>query len=119
MPSRVIHFEIPASRPDVVVKFFQDTFGWKVEKYGDQPYWLCTTGKDEPGIDGAIMQKENEGHHVQHTIAVPDIEQSRKDIVAHGGTLASEIMDIPNIGKFCYFKDPDGNIHGIIQGVEM
>ncbi|HET9826701.1 MAG TPA: VOC family protein [Chitinophagaceae bacterium] len=120
MSSRVIHFEIPASDPNAVVKFFQDTFGWKIERYSDQPYWLCTTGKgDEAGIDGAIMQKESGAHHVQNTIGVDNIEESRKTIVANGGTLTSEVMDIPNIGKFCYFKDPDGNVHGIIQPVEM
>ena len=120
MPSRVIHFEIPASNPETVIKFFQDTFGWKIEKYGDQPYWLCNTGNaDDMGINGAIMPRENEHHHVQNTIGVADIEDSRKTIVANGGVLASEIMDIPKIGKFCYFKDPDGNIHGIIKPVEM
>ena len=45
MSSRVIHFEIPASDPATVVKFVQDTFGWKIDKYGDQPYWLCTQAK--------------------------------------------------------------------------
>ena len=120
MSSRVIHFEIPASKPEPVIKFFQETFGWKIEKFGDQPYWLCTTGKEgEMGINGAIMPRENERHHVQNTIGVANIEASRKTIEANGGTLVSEIMDIPNIGKFCYFKDPDGNIHGIIQPVGM
>ncbi|TMI81860.1 MAG: hypothetical protein E6H10_10680 [Bacteroidetes bacterium] len=71
------------------------------------------------GINGAIMQKANAGHHVQNTIRVANIEESRKIIVANGGTLASEIIDIPNIGKFCYFKDPNGNIHGIMQPAQM
>jgi predicted enzyme related to lactoylglutathione lyase len=120
MSSRVIHFEIPATNPTTVVKFFQDTFGWKIDRYGERPYWLCTTGKEsEMGINGAIMQKENASHHVQNTIGVADIEESRKTIVANGGTLTSEIMDIPHVGKFCYFKDPDGNIHGILQPAAM
>ena len=120
MSSRVIHFEIPASDPEKIVTFFRNTFGWKIEKWGDQPYWLCTTGeKDEMGIDGAIMAKENDQHHVQNTIGVTNIEEARKTIVANGGTLTSEVMDIPNIGRFCYFKDPDGNVHGIIQPAEM
>jgi len=24
-------------------------------------------------------------------------------------------FEIPNVGKVAYFKDPDGNVHGIIQ----
>lgn len=121
MSSRVIHFEIPASNPEALVKFFQDTFGWRIEKWeGGPPYWLCKTSEgNEIGIDGAIMPRENDHHHVQNTISVSNIEESRKIIAANGGIITSEIMDIPNIGKFCYFKDPDGNTHGIIQTAQM
>ena len=120
MSSKVIHFEIPASDPETVIKFFKDVFKWKIEQFADQPYWICTTGENnEPGINGAIMAKANDHHHVQNTIGVNDIEAYRKMIVANGGKLTSEVMDIPNIGKFCYFKDPDGNIHGLIQPAPM
>ena len=118
--SRVIHFEIPASNPETVINFFQTVFGWKIQKWGDQPYWICSTGEnDQMGINGAIMQKANERHHVQNTISVNEIEAARKAVVTNGGKLTSEVMDIPTIGKFCYFSDPDGNIHGMLQAAPM
>ena len=45
--SRVIWFEIPADDPGRAAKFYEDVFGWKVEKWdGPFDYWLVTTGED-------------------------------------------------------------------------
>jgi predicted enzyme related to lactoylglutathione lyase len=56
---RVIHFEIPADNPERAVQFYQQVFGWKIQKWaGHADYWLATTGEDkEPGINGAIAEK--------------------------------------------------------------
>ncbi|MFY9638587.1 MAG: VOC family protein, partial [Methanobacterium sp.] len=53
----MIWFEIPADDPGRAAKFYENVFGWKVEKWeGPFDYWLVTTGEaEEPGIDGAIM----------------------------------------------------------------
>jgi predicted enzyme related to lactoylglutathione lyase len=116
MSARVIHFEIPASDPEALVNFFENTFGWKFQKWDNEPYWLSTTGENnEPGINGAIMKKANEHHHVQNTIGVSDIEDAKKAVETNGGKLTCEIMEIPGIGKLFYFTDPEGNIHGAIQ----
>jgi predicted enzyme related to lactoylglutathione lyase len=58
---RVVHFEINADNPERAVKFYQNIFGWKVNKWvGPMDYWLISTGdKEQPGIDGAIMKKAN------------------------------------------------------------
>jgi len=55
---RVIHFEIPADNPDRAVEFYKQVFGWKFDKWqGPQDYWLITTGKGEPGIDGGMLRR--------------------------------------------------------------
>ncbi len=57
---RVIWFEIPAYNRERAAKFYEDVFGWKVEKWeGPFDYWLVTTGEEgEPGINGAIMPND-------------------------------------------------------------
>ena len=68
---KVIWFEIPADDPGRAAKFYEDVFGWKVEKWdGPFDYWLVTTGPDdEPGINGAIMTKEM-GEMVRETVVI-------------------------------------------------
>ncbi len=53
--NRVVHFELATTDPAREVEFFESIFGWEVRQWGDQDYWLVATGKDGPGIDGAIQ----------------------------------------------------------------
>ena len=52
---RVVHFEIHADDPQRAANFYQNVFGWQINKWeGPEDYWLVTTGADnEPGINGA------------------------------------------------------------------
>ena len=60
--SRVIHFEIYAEDVPRAVAFYQAVFDWTTDDWSDHagmPYFGGTTGtEDEPGINGAIMQRQ-------------------------------------------------------------
>jgi uncharacterized protein len=113
---RVIWFEIPADDPARAAKFFEDVFGWTVEKWeGPFDYWLINTGSDEePGIHGAIMTKDM-GELVRDTIGVDSYDDFAKKIEKEGGTMLTEKMEIPNMGFMGSFKDTEGNIFAIIE----
>ncbi|HET8685728.1 MAG TPA: VOC family protein, partial [Methanosarcina sp.] len=57
---RVIHFEVYAKDVLRAKKFYEDVFGWKIERSeGLMEYWNITTGKQgEPGIDGGLMKRQ-------------------------------------------------------------
>lgn len=57
--NRIVHFEIPANEPAALTKFYGELFGWKFQKapIPGPEYWLCETGAEGPGINGAIMQR--------------------------------------------------------------
>ena len=42
--NRVIHFEIPANDSKKVIEFYKNVFGWNVQQWGEQEYWLAFTG---------------------------------------------------------------------------
>ena len=114
---RVVHFEIPSDKPEELVEFYKKTFGWTIEKWADMDYWLVDTGlKENPGINGAITKRSENLQTVVNTINVDDIKKSISTIKKNGGEVLTEIMDIPKVGKFVYFKDLDGNISGILEG---
>lgn len=117
---RVVHFEINADNPARAVKFYQDVFGWDINKWGgEQPYWLATTGQeDEAGINGAITPRMD-GNSTVNTIGVDSIDEALEKVPAAGGKVITEKMEIPDVGTFAYCVDTEGNTFGVIQPSPM
>lgn len=114
--NRVIHFEIPSEKPEKSLQFYSDVFGWKYEQYGEESYWLALTGDStDPGINGAVMLRKDRAQPVVNTIEVENIDESMLKIEQGDGSIVVPKSVIPNIGELAYFKDPEGNIFGIMQ----
>jgi hypothetical protein len=114
---RVVHFEIPAEDPDRAVKFYSEVFNWKIEKWtGPVDYRLITTGsEDEPGINGAIMKRQNPQATVTNTIEIPSVDDFLDNIVANGDKIMAPKMPVPGVGYAAYFADTEGNVFGLMQ----
>ena len=115
---RVVHFEIYTDDPEAVRPFYQDIFGWKIEKFqGPVEYWLVTTGDDkEPGINGGLTRpREGQSPGTLNTIGVSSLDRTIKDIERRGGKICVPKMSIPKIGWLAYSQDPAGNVFGIIE----
>jgi len=114
MSNRVVHFEIPCDNPQKVMKFFGDVFGWTFQQFGDMEYWTVITGDEKlPGINGGLMKKQNPGQPAANSIDVVNLDECVKKVTSSGGEIVVPKMAIPSVGRLAYFKDPDGNIHGI------
>lgn len=114
---RVVHFEITAEDPESLTPFYEKTFGWTFDKWdGPIPYWLVMTGDTEkPGIDGGLSHRGDMGSNTVNTIDVPDIDEYIGKVTENGGEIIVPKMAVPGIGWMCYFKDPAGNVFGMIQ----
>lgn len=118
---RVVHFEIHAEDPLRAKAFYEKTFGWKMEAWGGQDYWLVTTGPDnEPGINGGMVRRRGQidGTAVIAfvcTIDVTDIDKYVADAIANGGQNVVPKMAVPGVGWLTYCKDTEGNIFGLMQ----
>lgn len=113
---RVMHFEIPADDPDRAVKFYEEVFGWKIDKWEGGEYWLVTTGEDdEPGINGAIMPKAEGDMVVRNTTTVDSFDEYMEKIKSEGGKMLTEKMNIPGTGDWAAFQDTEGNISGLLE----
>ncbi|MFN8278025.1 MAG: VOC family protein [Chitinophagales bacterium] len=113
--AKVVHFEIPTENLEASARFFKAVFQWEFEPFRDD-YWIVKAGPDdEPGINGAIMKSMGKGHPVVNTILVDNLEQALIKVKENGGTIFKEAMDIPGVGQYAIFSDPDGNMHGVLQ----
>jgi predicted enzyme related to lactoylglutathione lyase len=96
--------------------FFTSVFGWRFEKFGENEYWFAVTGEENsPGINGAIMKKRDPDQPITNSITVEDLDASIEAIEKNGGLVVVPKMPIPGSGYMAFFKDPDGNIHGLWQ----
>jgi uncharacterized protein len=128
---RPVHFEIHAVDPEAMRAFYETVFGWRIQRWGEVPYWLVTTGDgdpaagkphSEPGIDGGLLPRPgaapSDGQPVNAfvvTVDVPDCQDYVDRAVAAGGSIALPMMPMAGVGLLAYVKDPDGNLLGLIQ----
>lgn len=124
--SRVVHFEIHAADVPRAVKFYTDVFGWKSEDWtamAGSPYIGLMTGPDDqPGINGAVMQRGGEnmptGGPVAGavlTVQVDDFDATAAAIEKAGGTVALPKMALTGMAWQGYFHDTENNVFGIHQ----
>jgi len=114
---RVVHFEVDAKNPEKAVKFYEKSFGWKIEKWtGPVPYWLITTGPEkEPGIDGGLSKRTEKEPSTVNTIDVNNLDEYVKKVKANGGKIIRPKGAVPGVGWLAYFQDPEGNTWGMMQ----
>jgi len=114
---KVIHFEIGVDDPERAIKFYSEVFGWEIKKWeGPIDYWLVSTGPEEqPGINGALMRREDRRESVVNTIDVPSVDEFLTKITEAGGKIIQPKQAIPGVGYVATCHDPEGNTFGIIE----
>ena len=120
-PTHVAHFAINADDIDRAQRFYQRVFGWRFEAWGPPGFLLIETGtRDAPGIRGALQQRREliPGERMtgfECTIAVGDVDAAEQLVKANGGTIILPKTVIPTVGQLFFFRDPDGNVAGVMQ----
>lgn len=126
MANSVIHFEIQADDVQRARRFYEATFGWKIDQWmkaeeGGMDYWGLVTRPDgEPGINGGLYRRppENKLYTYDCTIQVDDIDKAIADVKKNGGIIRGEKMEIPGVGWFAGGTDTEGNRFGLMQPTE-
>ncbi len=112
---RVVHFEIPANQPAALTQFYADMFDWKFSKapFPGPEYWLCDTGSEGPGINGAIMQRQHPQQPWMNYVCVPAIDAAIEKATRLGAKVALPRTPVPGVGAYAAIIDPEGNICGL------
>lgn len=111
MGQPIIHFEIGCRDSAKTSKFFAELFGWKVEAFG--PAAMIDTQSKE-GIAGHITALGHEPHHYVTVYAqVDDLQKYLDRATKLGGKMIVPPTEVPAMGHFAWFGDPDGNVIGL------
>jgi predicted enzyme related to lactoylglutathione lyase len=120
---KVVHFEIPVDNIERAIKFYKETFDWKITPVPEMNYTLLGTvevdqnnmPKESGAINGGMMERSFGIKGPVLTINVESIDKSIEMIQKQGGKIIQDKMEVPNIGFIAYFEDTEANILGLIQ----
>jgi predicted enzyme related to lactoylglutathione lyase len=115
MGNPVVHWELLSKDPAKVSDFYKKVFDWKIQHYPEMDYRVAETG-GERGINGGIFDPKRQGQwpgNMTLYVAVDDLASYRKKIVAAGGKIHVEEQEVPGMGAFSIFTDPEGHLMGL------
>ena len=116
MGSPVVHFEIGCKDQAKTTKFYSSLFGWKIESQG--PAAMIDTQGGSVGIGGHITALGHEPHHyVTFYAQVDDLSAYLKKAESLGGKTVIPPQEVPNMGHFAWFSDPEGTVIGLWKPV--
>ncbi|HEX6792162.1 MAG TPA: VOC family protein [Candidatus Krumholzibacteria bacterium] len=126
MMNSVVHFEMPYVDPERMATFYQSVFGWQTKHLGEAmgDYMLATTtetdqrGPRKPGaINGGFFPKQNDrpSQGPSIVIAVDNLDAAIERVRDGGGRVLGEPMQIPGVGHYVSFTDPEGNQLSMLQ----
>jgi uncharacterized protein len=121
---KVVHFEIPFDDKSRAMKFYAETFGWKLTDMAQMNYVMAETAPvndkhmpKEPGaINGGLFSRPKEAPHPVIYVGVSSIEQALEKAQAAGGKVVTPKTPIPGMGAYARVVDTEGNVLGLFEG---
>jgi len=121
MGQPVVHFEVVGKDGTKLQNYYGALFGWEMDADNPMNYGMVARegnlGRDGVGIGGGVGQgPEGYGGHVTFYVAVPDVEEALQKAESLGGERIMGPEDIMGQVVLGQFKDPEGNMVGVVQG---
>jgi predicted enzyme related to lactoylglutathione lyase len=121
--NKVVHFEIPFDDKPRAMKFYSESFGWKLTDIPEMSYVMAVSAAvddqqrpKEPGaINGGLFQRPKEAPHPTLYVAVDSIDKALEKVKAAGGKVVTPNTPIPGMGAYARIADTEGNVVGLYQ----
>jgi uncharacterized protein len=117
MAHRIVHFEIPSDNIERANKFYNNLFGWKMEKIpGPMEYWMFATSansKGEQAISGGVMERKMSDEPITIYIGVESVNDYAKKVEELGGKVIKPRTEVPGYGWFAVCMDTENNIFAL------
>ena len=116
MPNTLTHFAINCDDVERAKHFYEGVFRWKFNPWGPPGFFRTT----DSGVTGAIQQRRELVPGVRMSgfecsFSVEDIDATQAAIEKLGGIIVMPKVAIPTVGTLLFFRDPEGNLAGVIQ----
>ena len=112
MTEPVSYLELNSPDLDRSSAFFTTVFGWELRPFA-APTYLVASSDGAAGIDTGLMPSMDGAPRAVPVIRVGSLDDARRRVVEHGGTVVVEPFVIAGVGRGCYFTDPAGLLVGL------
>jgi uncharacterized protein len=116
---RFVWYELMSTNPEAAKAFYTAVVGWGIRRWeGPMDYTMWTAGE---APRGGVMQLPEEARamgappHWMGYVDVADVDASTKRAEALGARVLVPPMDIPGVGRFSTFQDPQGAVLSMHQ----
>jgi predicted enzyme related to lactoylglutathione lyase len=114
MSAPVVQWQLVATNPDELVKFYRDLFGWSISNKNAMGYRQVTTG--DGGINGGVWPSPPDGHSfVQLLVGVADVESAVRRALELGAAIIVPPTTLPDGDTLAVLKDPFGVTFGVMR----
>jgi predicted enzyme related to lactoylglutathione lyase len=121
MPT-IVHFEIPSDDIERSKKFYNELFGWNIEKWAGlsegMEYWLISTVDDKgnEAVGGGMMKRQSPDQQgITNYFDVKSVQEYSAKVEQLGGKVISSKMPVPGMGYFAVCTDTENNGFGIFE----
>lgn len=114
MGNAVVHFEVAAADDRLLVAFYGDLFGWRLQGLSSGDYTMIDTCAGH-GINGGIARSQRGEQWSTFYVEVEDLQATLDKANSLGGTTAMPVTDFGGAASIAMFKDPDGLRVGLVR----
>lgn len=112
-------YELLTTDFEAAAAFYGDLLGWEIRDSG-QPqmdYRLCAAGgTDVAGMMTLPAGAAGMGPVWLGYLAVEEVDEAARQVVAAGGEILMPPQDIPGVGRFAFLADPQGAPFYVMRG---
>jgi predicted enzyme related to lactoylglutathione lyase len=122
MPT-IVHFEIPSDNIERSRKFYNQLFGWNIEKWpgsdkmpDGMEYWMITTTDDKgnKAIGGGMMNRQSpQQQGITNYINIKSVQEHSSKAEQLGGKVMMPKTPVPGMGYFAVCTDTENNIFAL------
>lgn len=112
----VVHWELMGADGEAQKAFYSAIFDWTFEAPEGFADYHTTVG-DGMGVNGAVGKGSEQMPAYQAVyVQCDDITSKLGEVEANGGSTVMPRTEIPDVVTFALFKDPAGNLVGLVEG---
>jgi hypothetical protein len=114
-----VWYELLTRQQDTLKAFYMKVFRWDTEPFGgpDKPYFVWKNGVAVGGCMAVLPAWDTPELRTRWWgyVAVDDVDAMAERAKSLGATLTTPPTDIPGVGRFAIFLDPQGAMLGLLQ----
>jgi predicted enzyme related to lactoylglutathione lyase len=124
--AKVVHFEIPFDNKERAMKFYAESFDWKLDDMPQMNYVTAQSvdvddrhmPKEAGAINGGLFPRPKEAPNPTIYVDVKSVDDAIRKVQAAGGRVITPNTPIPGMGAFARVADTEGNVIGIYQSAQ-